>query len=258
MNIIYTNEFGEVIFNNKAYGITEDSAKTLAREIYKKYPNFDSDILKKNMYKIADMSANHKMFISFIIECLLDFNKAKDGNSIIHPYNLFSEKKFEFIKSQNKVKPEVRFEYWVDPLRTAKEDVVDALLEEEIEEGTLDMDGEEILGEFLQLPEMPYTEKDINVVPMETMIATPFGFSNISNQNLLSNHFNFWVGHTNFDLSKDYISIITEVNGVESLDVYTRYRFRVGIGRLFQANVVLSQIQKAMIKHEKQKRKHSF
>ena len=54
--------------------------------------------------------------------------------------------------------------------------------------------------------------------------------------------FNFWVGHTNFDLTPVIVKKIELIEGVETLDVFTRYRFRVGIGKLFDSAFVMSSI----------------
>jgi hypothetical protein len=53
-------------------------------------------------------------------------------------------------------------------------------------------------------------------------------------ENTASNKiFNFWTGHTNFNLSAKICDIIENTEGVETLDIFTRYRFRVSIGKAF-------------------------
>ena len=61
---------------------------------------------------------------------------------------------------------------------------------------------------------------------------SPFGIIPLHESNYPSKLFNFWMGHTNFDLTTKVVSTIEKVEGVETLDVFTRYRFRLGIGRL--------------------------
>lgn len=65
------------------------------------------------------------------------------------------------------------------------------------------------------------------------VIATPMGILPLTENTSIGQIFNFWVGHTNFDITKKIASIIENTDGVETLDVYTRYRFRVGIGKAF-------------------------
>lgn len=64
-------------------------------------------------------------------------------------------------------------------------------------------------------------------------IATPMGIIPYNELTSPAKLFNFWVGHTNFDLTSKIVSIIETTPGVEILDVFTRYRFRVGIGKCF-------------------------
>jgi len=54
--------------------------------------------------------------------------------------------------------------------------------------------------------------------------------------------FNFWIGHTNFNISTVIAQLIQDVDGVETLDVFTRYRFRVAFGKAFVDRDVINQI----------------
>ena len=56
--------------------------------------------------------------------------------------------------------------------------------------------------------------------------------------------FNFWMGHTNFDISKSIVNIIEKIDGVETLDVFTRYRFRIAIGKAFDDSQIMRNINK--------------
>jgi hypothetical protein len=60
--------------------------------------------------------------------------------------------------------------------------------------------------------------------------------------NSASKIFNFWIGHTNFNISKPVSQIIENIEGVETLDIFTRYRFRIGIAKLFKPSEVMSSI----------------
>lgn len=72
-------------------------------------------------------------------------------------------------------------------------------------------------------------------VPMQEFI-TPMG--------RFPKDFRLWFGHTNFNLSKKRIKTIENVPGVESLDVFSPYRFRIGIGLAFDQTDVRLNIQK--------------
>ena len=49
----------------------------------------------------------------------------------------------------------------------------------------------------------------------------------------LAANFDCWVGHTNFDITTTTFDTLNEVEGVELLKVVSRYRFFIGIGRMF-------------------------
>jgi len=73
-------------------------------------------------------------------------------------------------------------------------------------------------------------------------IATPMGIIPINESTASSKIFNFWVGHANFDVTNAIAIIIEETDGVETLDVFTRYRFRIGIGKAFNDSSVMRHI----------------
>lgn len=65
------------------------------------------------------------------------------------------------------------------------------------------------------------------------VIASPMGLIPYNEHTASSKIFNFWVGHTNFTITKKISDVIEQCSGVELLDVFTRYRFRIGIGKCF-------------------------
>lgn len=77
-------------------------------------------------------------------------------------------------------------------------------------------------------------------------ILTPLGIVPINEYTDASKIFNFWIGHANFNLSLDLIKIIESIQGVETLNIFTRYRFRIGIGKLFKSGEVMHNIEQAV------------
>ena len=57
------------------------------------------------------------------------------------------------------------------------------------------------------------------------VISTPMGLIPYNEYTSSSKIFNFWTGHTNFNISQSIASIIERCDGVEILDIFTRYRF---------------------------------
>jgi len=92
----------------------------------------------------------------------------------------------------------------------------------------------------------PFMEGDGKTGGIGPCIIGPMGAIPVHESNLPSKLFNFWMGDTNFDLDEDKVSAIESVPGVEALDVYSRYRFRLAVGRSFRRADVLANIEKAV------------
>lgn len=74
------------------------------------------------------------------------------------------------------------------------------------------------------------------------VIASPLGLIPYNEHTASSKIFNFWLGHTNFNISQKIKNIIEESDGVEILDIFTRYRFRIAIGKCFNDSDIMSLI----------------
>jgi hypothetical protein len=84
------------------------------------------------------------------------------------------------------------------------------------------------------------------------VIATPMGLIPYNEYTASSKIFNFWIGHTNFNLSKKIVNLIEKTDGVETLDIFTRYRFRIGIGKVFEDREVMKNIENNIKEHEQE------
>lgn len=78
------------------------------------------------------------------------------------------------------------------------------------------------------------------------VIATPMGIVPINENTASGKIFNFWIGHTNFNITKYIADLIEKTDGVETLDIFTRYRFRIGIGKAFTDASVMKDIQESI------------
>ena len=88
--------------------------------------------------------------------------------------------------------------------------------------------------------------KSPNIAKAMKVIATPMGIIPINENTASGKIFNFWVGHTNFDITQAICGIIEQSVGVESLDIFTRYRFRISIGKAFNDSQVMTSIQNSV------------
>lgn len=74
------------------------------------------------------------------------------------------------------------------------------------------------------------------------VMATPMGIIPVTEYTASGKIFNFWTGHTNFDITTRIATIIEKIDGVESLDIFTRYRFRISVGKAFNDSTVMRNI----------------
>lgn len=85
--------------------------------------------------------------------------------------------------------------------------------------------------------------EDVKKHPMYA-IASPMGIIPYNEYSAPSKIFNFWVGHTNFNITAPIFNIIEQTDGIEILDIFTRYRFRIAIGKNFKDRDVMNTINK--------------
>ncbi len=131
---------------------------------------------------------------------------------------------------------EIKFEKWKDPFAKA----LKAMQEKDEADWNISRNG------FL----------DTSAEEAEThgqtgpSIVGPMGVIPLHESNLPSKIYNFWMGHTNFDITHEIAHQISLVEGVESLDIFTRYRFRLGIGKIFAEDEVKKAIKREICTNE--------
>lgn len=82
----------------------------------------------------------------------------------------------------------------------------------------------------------------------QKFMITPMGVMPITDNTISTKIFNFWTGHTNFNISRNIANTIQNCEGVESLDIFTRYRFRISIGKAFKDSEVMNTINTEVYK----------
>jgi hypothetical protein len=132
------------------------------------------------------------------------------------------------------MKKKVKFERWTDPLNSN-------VVENEWPGFNVDEDGE---------------AQPIYASKMTQVMHTPFGALSMLTNTVAANQFEFWWMHTNFDITNEIRDVIKVVPGVETLEITTRYRARIGFPKsgFFAGNQVMHDIQEAVtaIDHAKQ------
>jgi hypothetical protein len=89
-----------------------------------------------------------------------------------------------------------------------------------------------------------YQNRFVRASTRGPVIVGPSGVIPLRESNTPSEVFRFWIGHSNFKLSNSDIDKIKDVNGVEAINVFTRHRFRVAIGKAFDEQLVMVAINR--------------
>jgi hypothetical protein len=132
------------------------------------------------------------------------------------------------------ITPKIGWIRWQDPY---------AEIENKDEEED-DFDKDDTIPEF---DEENFSEERIGNVqvlqkhPMK-VVLTPMGAIPIPEHSAPQKVFNLWVAHTNFNISKSLQEVVENTEGVETLDTYTRYRMRIGIGKMFSSKDTIRRI----------------
>lgn len=124
--------------------------------------------------------------------------------------------------------PKVIFEKYQDPLDDKEVDIAED-----------DDDSYDDTDEFLPLMGMqrPRAFK---------MLQTPLGFLSLPEHSLATKNMDFWVFHSNFDITFPMIESLNGLPGVEFLKILTRYRGIVGFGKLFDVEESKKNMENAL------------
>lgn len=68
----------------------------------------------------------------------------------------------------------------------------------------------------------------------------------------LAQSFDCWMGHTNFNITSDIRDKLNKTEGVEVLKICSRYRFFLGIGRMFDFKDVRKNIENILNSNEEE------
>ena len=96
-------------------------------------------------------------------------------------------------------------------------------------------------------PEHNYSDKDEPEEEGEfvSIVAMP---DELAQDAALVSNFDCWVGHTNFDITPSILNELNETDGVEILKLCSRYRFFIGVGRMFDFKNVRKNLEENILK----------
>jgi len=86
-------------------------------------------------------------------------------------------------------------------------------------------------------------EEEQEMQEQETLFLPKNFYETIS----LMSRFDCWIGHTNFNITTSIKNKLNEVDGIEVLNVVSRYRFFIGVGKMFQFSDVRKDIEETII-----------
>ncbi len=129
---------------------------------------------------------------------------------------------------------DVYWEKWIDAFEAEEEQ-----FEEDMSE----------IEQVLANEEIPEQEQIVQSISHIRSIMTPFGILPLTEQNMASKYFKFWVGHSNFKLTEDFFQVIGHHPGIETLDILTPYRFRIAVGQMFVDRDVMKGVRDIMVSH---------
>lgn len=89
-------------------------------------------------------------------------------------------------------------------------------------------------------------EDDHDIKHMHQPLMFPMSQQLIEDISMLSN-FDCWMGHTNFDITHKIQDKLNTIEGVELLKVCSRYRFFIGVGKMFDFSDVRKNIELELI-----------
>ncbi len=79
--------------------------------------------------------------------------------------------------------------------------------------------------------------------PQPKVLYTPYGLFAAESMLKPSNRWDCWFCYTSFDITKNMVKKIEEIQGVEAIKVLSRYTMFIGIGKLFNSTLVKLDIE---------------
>tara|TARA_R100000406_G_scaffold7987_1_gene5419 strand:+ start:6446 stop:6877 length:432 start_codon:yes stop_codon:yes gene_type:complete len=103
-----------------------------------------------------------------------------------------------------------------------------------------------IIKDLIETGDYEEMEKEYtDVVPMHSP-AVQISEDLLKEAAVLSS-FDCWIGHSNFDITESIKNKLEKTSGVEVLKIQSRYRFFIGVGRMFEFQDVRKNIEKTLL-----------
>lgn len=94
------------------------------------------------------------------------------------------------------------------------------------------------------LPQDPMSGFSPDMFLLPRKISTPFGIYEAGDPLCPTNMFDCWIGHSNFPIcEKEYRIINDEISGIGAFKVISKYRFFIGVEKMFNFPEVRREIE---------------
>jgi len=153
----------------------------------------------------------------------------------------------------NTPKYHILWQRWEDPVTKIKNQLNNQIR-------TQNINSQEFTSEYEKEYEGKYGDQSsMSMLPMHNfnaipMVSTPMGMMPVPMPDMSS--FNFWIGHTNFNITGPIGMILEQSLGVETFDLFSPYRFRIAIGKAFNETAVKRNIATSITRYFAQNNKH--
>jgi hypothetical protein len=105
-------------------------------------------------------------------------------------------------------------------------------LQQPLENDATEEEDEELIESALGLHQTQY------LIPIDPKLAESIN---------MAQSFDCWMAHTNFNITRKMKDALNKADGVEVLKICSRYRFFIGIGRMFDFKEVRKNIEKLFL-----------
>lgn len=122
------------------------------------------------------------------------------------------------------------------------------IIESQINSPIIDMISDSIIN---SVPPAVASDEFSSEYDQELALEQPQPFlslpEDLSNEIQLTTNFDCWMAHTNFNVTNTVMDKLNKVNGVEVLKICSRYRFFIGVGRMFDFSDVRKEIEDTLL-----------
>jgi len=138
------------------------------------------------------------------------------------------------------MKRSITWEKWIDILPEENNSSIILDGDDNSEKDMFNNEEEFIEGNFEQFFEFNHQPLKIN---------TPLGVYELNEPLSPSNMYDCWIGHTNFRIMDSDINVLeNEIDGIEQIKVMSKYRFFIGVAKMFEFKNVRIDIDKKICK----------